>query len=164
MSKFRVYHDTAGDRPFCLRPPIFLRIINCVHAERLAPNCFDVTTGVIVYDGGYFGIAAAFRLARKPGKRSRRIGTKRSGQLCLVTPRISGICPGWRMLYEIPLYVVPISNARTSLCGPEYGSRASIACVPVLNSRIELRAVKSTRTGYRVVYASGHPGKIANQR
>jgi hypothetical protein len=58
----------VGDQPFRLRPPAFLCIIDYIYAESSAPNCFDVTAGVIVQDRGYFGIAAAFRLTRKPRK------------------------------------------------------------------------------------------------
>ena len=65
------------DRPFRLRPPVFLRVVDYIHAESFAPNCFDVTAGVIVQNGGYFGIAAAFRLARKPRRMSRQIDTKK---------------------------------------------------------------------------------------
>ena len=80
----------VNDQPFRLRPPVFLRVVDYIHIESLAPNCFDVTAGVIVQNGGYFCIATTFRLARKPRMMSRQIETKRN-KLCLVTPRISGI-------------------------------------------------------------------------
>ena len=102
MSEFWGYQSMVNDQPFRLRPPIFLCVVDYIHIESLAPNCFDVTAGVIVQNGGYFGIATAFCLARKPRRMSRQIDMK-INKLCLVTPRISGICPGWRMQYEIPL-------------------------------------------------------------
>jgi hypothetical protein len=77
MSEFKGCHSKVGNQPFRLRPPVFLCVVHCIHAESFAPNCFDVTAGVIVQNGGYFGVAAAFRLARKPRRMSRHIDTKK---------------------------------------------------------------------------------------
>lgn len=43
-----------------------------------------------------------------------------------MTPKISGGFPGSWMQYEIPLQVVPMSNATTSLGGPVYGLKLDI--------------------------------------
>ena len=53
----------------------------------------------------------------------------------LETARITGTSPGSKMQYEIPVNVVPTSNASTSfLVGPSYGCRVSIAVTWVVYS------------------------------
>ena len=71
----------VGDQPFRLHPAIFLRVVDRVHSKRFAPNYFDITAGVIVQNGGYFGIATAFCLTRKPGKMSKQLDRKNGGEL-----------------------------------------------------------------------------------
>jgi len=53
----------------------------------------------------------------------------------LETARMTGTSPGSKMQYEIPVNVVPTSNASTSfLVGPSYGCRVSIAVTWVVYS------------------------------